>query len=377
MKKLIVFSAFVLLTAIILNSCGGGGGGSTPPFSQADLVGIWHVSILQTGPTVSTGAEPGWIRGTANIVSSGSISVPALYTSGSGTTSTPGPDGIVWTINPSTGIITEMSGTYATDFHGKLAANKQLIVGTATNLNSQATTTTVQFRIIQKIVSNPSYTISHIAGKNFTLHQIESGASGDWMHAEGFTDLVSSGPTTTVTLSTPITKPSGTSGGGSPGTLSIDSSGFVSLDSNATFKGLVSPDKTYMIGTETDVDNSNIYRLTVVQFTDPSTNFSLAEIAGNWHFHGLFGGGIPAWVYESLSFDATNSNVTMTSLLINGQEYGTPAPAPINIDEFGNLTDPTDDSLHGTLSLGKDMLVTTQSTTIIGSPGSMLGVTVK
>jgi hypothetical protein len=132
------------------------------------------VNILQTGPTVTTRLQPGWIRGVVHIVSSGSVSAPELYTSGSPTTPAPGPDGLFWKIDPSTGLISETVGTAQSDFTGKLASNKTLIVGPATGGDGA-----IQLRVLQKIDSAATYTISDIADKNFMIHQIESGASGD------------------------------------------------------------------------------------------------------------------------------------------------------------------------------------------------------
>jgi len=302
-RNSIAVALLLVAVASAFPACGGGGGGGggdntpAPPFSQSDLTGTWYVSILQSSQTLSGSAEPGWIRGTATVYSSGTISVPILETSkGTGA----GPTGVVWTIDPWTGIISESGGN--SDFHGKLAANKQLIVGTATNLNTQATTTTVQLRILQKMATSPTLTISDIAGKTFMIHQIESGAGSEWMYAEGSTGPVYSGVTTTGTLLTPITKPSGTSLGGEIGLLSITPSGIMSLNTNSSFLGIVSPDKTYMISTETSAQDSSVYRLTVVQFTNPSTSYSLSDLAGTWRTHSILS--IGAWLYSTATIDA-------------------------------------------------------------------------
>jgi len=222
MKHYSLMGFMVLLMLFALSACGGGGGGSSPPppFSQADLTGSWYVSILQSNPTLSgSPKEPGWIRGIATVSSSGTISVPALETS-LGTTG-PGPTGVAWKIDPWTGIISESGASGNPDFHGKLAANKQLVVGTATNLNSTLSGTTVQLRVMQRIVTSATYTISDIANKTFMTHQIESGAGDDWMYADGSTGPVFSGMSTTGTLSM-TTMPSGTTPGSDIGALSIN-----------------------------------------------------------------------------------------------------------------------------------------------------------
>ena len=283
------FPSVVVLFLLMTLSCGGGGGGSSPPpFSQADLTGTWYVSILQAGPTLAGSAEPGWMRGIATMSSSGTISVPIMETNlGTG----PGPVGVVWTIDPWTGVISESSGTFPAgnpDFHGKLSANKQLVVGTATNQNSVSGSETVQLRIIQKIIPTfATYTISDIANKTFMIHQIESGDGSEWMYAEGSTGPVFSGVTTTGTLLSPITKPSGTSGGGVIEALSISPSGIMSLSSNSSFQGMVSPRNTYMVATETSAVDSTVYRLTVIQFKNAATSYSLSDLAGTWRNHSI------------------------------------------------------------------------------------------
>jgi hypothetical protein len=369
-KLILLFSSIMVL--LMLFACGGGGSGApppTPPYSQADLAGTWYAHNLQTGTAVSTGAEPGWMRGTVTIASSGTLSVPEVYTSTSPTTPVPGPNDLVWTIDPGTGLISETSGTYTTDFHAKLASGKDLIVGTATGNNG-----VMQLRILQKIDTNATYTVSDIADKTFALHQLESGVSLEWMHATGYTDPVTSEQTTTLTLSL-FTKPSITGGPLSPGTLSIDASGIVTASSNSSFHGLVSADKTYMIATETDSTFGDIYRITVAQFTDPAANFVLADVAGSWHMHGLVNG-FPAWLYQSLTVDDLGLATITSQVTSFGTSTNLPTPAYVSVDPDGTATVAGDPTLHGTFSSGKDMLVTTQTLTD-GGTFYMLGITVK
>jgi hypothetical protein len=366
------FPAVVVLFLFITLSCGGGGGGSSPPpFSQADLTGTWYVSILQASPTLAGSPEPGWIRGIATVSSSGTISVPIMETSLGPST---GPVGVVWTIDPWTGVISESSGTYPAgnpDFHGKLSANKQLVVGTATNLNTLASTTTVQLRIIQKIATSATYTVSDIADKTFMTHQIESGAGGEWMYAEGSTGPVFSGATTTGTLLSPMTYASGTTGGGAIGALSVNASGLVSLNSNSSFRGVVSVDKTYMIATETSVLDSNVFRLTVVQFKNPATIYSLSDLAGTWRNHSILSVG--AWLYSTATINSAGHG-TITDQ--HDSVIGTTAPYTFDLtmSSAGVFSDPTNTSAHSFLSPGKDLLVMTQT---IAGPGSFMAVMVK
>lgn len=369
MKQHSLMSALVLSMLMALCACSGGGGGaSPPPFSQADLTGAWYVSILQTSPSLSGSSEPGWIRGTATVSSSGTISVPVMETNlGPG----PGPTDVVWTIDPWTGIISESGASGNPDFHGKLAANKQLIVGTATNLNSSLTDTTVQLRVIQKIATNATYTISDITNKTFMIHQIEGGAGDVWMYAEGSTGTVFSGMSTTGTLSM-MTTPSGTSPGGDIGLLSISPSGIMSLSTNSSFKGMVSADKTYMIATENDKDDSSVHRLTVVQFKD-ATIYSLPDIAGAWRNHSILSAG--AWLYSTATLNTVGQGTITdehTSLsLATGPSY----TFDLTMSPDGVVSDPTTTSSHGFLSPSKDLFVMTQTITDI--PSSFMAIMVK
>ncbi len=282
-----------------------------------------------------------------------------------------GPTGVVWTIDPWTGIISESGAAGNPDFHGKLAANKQLIVGTATNLNTQATTTTVQFRILQKMASSPTYTISDIAGKTFMLHQIESGAGSEWMYAEGSTGPVYSGATTTGTLLSPITKPSGTSDGGVIGALSISASGIMTLNTNTWFRGMVSADKTYMVATETSATDSSVYRLSVVQFTNAATSYSLLDLAGTWRTHSILSAG--AWIYSTATIDALGHGTISDE---HNSLGGTTAPYTVDLTMVspGVISDPTNTTSHCFLSPSKDLAVMTQTIT---GPGSFMSVLVK
>jgi len=293
--------------------------------------------------------------------------------SSAGTVTSP-PTGVVWTIDPWTGIISE-SGTTAfanPDFHGKLASNKQLVVGTATNQNGMTTPSPIQFRVMQKLVSSPTYTTSDIAGKSFTMHQIESGAGSDWVHADGSVDLASN-----FTLSV-MTRPSGTTPGGpTAGRFLLDpATGLVTLSSNTYFQGILSPDKSYIVATETDPSISNLYRLTVVQIAKIGQPFTTSNVAGSWHFHGLIGG-IPAWIYQTVSIN-TLGHVTITSELTSmGTPTTLPTGATAQVDSAGNFTSSDDPTLHATLSSGKDMLVSTQTITTNSGSINMFGVIVK
>ncbi|MEJ2689755.1 MAG: hypothetical protein P8130_07355 [Deltaproteobacteria bacterium] len=365
-----VLLLLMLWTFFILSACGGGDS-SSQPFSQADLVGTWYINILQTGPAVTSG-EPGWMRGTADIDSTGHITITSFATSAAGTVLPADyPQGIVWTIDPATGMITE-TGTPSAgnpDFHGKLAANKQLIVGTATNQNASGGVNTAQLRIIQKIDPSVTYNADDLANKDFMMHQLSSGANDDWAYASGSTDVNG-----TATMPTMTTSSLGSIPGGTPGIIAVQpDTGLVTLDTNTSFEGMLSSDKTYFVATETDQGTGDIYRLTIVQILPSNPSFVTSDLAGSWHFHGL--ATIPAWVYEGLSIDASGLATITSQLDSAGTSTNDPIQVQLGIDSAGNVVDTGDATLHGTLSAGKDMIVTTQ--TLTGTSYNMLGVAVK
>ncbi len=350
-------ASLIFAALIVIPACGGGGGGgsSSPPFAQADLKGAWYVSILQSSQTLSGSSEPGWIRGQAMVDSAGNVDLPDLETSGG---PGPGPIGVVLTIDPWTGIISESGTGGNPDFHGKLAANKQLIVGTATNLNSLASTTTVQLRVMQKILSNVTYTMGDLADKNFMMHQLATGANSDWGYASGSTDS-----SAVVSITTLTTSSGSTSGPISVGTMSfLPGTGFVTMSTNSSFGGMMSPDKTYFVATETDQSNSGIFRLSIVQIQPLSPSFTISDIVGSWHFHGLVNN-LPAWVYQSLTVNSLGLATITSQLTSMGTNTNLPEPAYLSMDPDGIVTVPTDTTFHGSLSANKDLLVSTQTIT--------------
>lgn len=374
-KRNLVLSSLVLSALFILAGCGGddGGSSSSPPYSQADLTGTWYVSVLQTGATI-TGGEPGWIRGWATVDAFGNVIVTSLETKYGEADPSQLPWGIALSINASTGIISETSVTGSTfgnpDFHGKLASNKQLIVGTATNQNVGNGADTMQLRIMQKLVSGVTYSIADLKNKPFMMHQLASGTNTDWGYASGSTS-----GSAVVTIPT-ITTSSGPVAAGVVGTMSIHpGTGLVTMSTNSSFLGMMSPDKTYFVATETDQFDSTIYRLTIVQITPSSPSFITSDMAGSWHVHGLING-IPAWIYQTVSIDSLGLATITSQLSSQGTSTILPPPVTLTINGSGLVTLSSDTTFHGTLSAGKDMLVSTQTITD-GGFFPTLGVSVK
>ena len=50
-------------------------------FSQADLTGTWNFIRFAAGPDVTSGNEPGWMRGNATVAANGTVTVNSILDS--------------------------------------------------------------------------------------------------------------------------------------------------------------------------------------------------------------------------------------------------------------------------------------------------------
>jgi hypothetical protein len=169
-----------------------------------------------------------------------------------------------------------------------------------------------------------------------------------------------------------LTRPTGTSPGGEIGLLSVSPSGILTLSTNTWFKGIVSPDRTYMVATETSAVIANLWRLTVVQFNDPLTTYTLSDIAGTWRNHSIMSFG--AWLYSTATINAIGHGTITdehTSLsLATGPSY----TIALAMSSPGVYSEPSNTTSHSFLSPTKDLFVMTQT---IPGPGSFMAVLVK
>jgi hypothetical protein len=221
--------------------------------------------------------------------------------------------GSLITIDSSTGDLGWSAGTSLSPFHGRLASNKQLIVGTTSPYSGPYPPNGAQIYIMQKRVPNLTYSASDITNKSLVVSQIESGDShSNWMYARGSTDASAVVSMPVITLSTGAVP-----GGANLGVLMINQvSGLITLSTNTWFQGMMSPDKTYIVSTETDTMHVNNHRLMVIQIRNTAPIFSQADIAGTFVYHGITTH--LGWTYAPQVIGQTG-NVTVTSFVSNFQ----------------------------------------------------------
>jgi hypothetical protein len=327
-----------------------------PTFSQADLTGIWNIRVTLGG------TNPGWYSVTANVDSSGNVSV---LNSG-GTVPQPwNPSIPSLSISTGTGatagVVTETGTGSETTFHGKMSSGKNLIVGTSTQGTSFA------LHIFVKREPGITYSSADLANKTFGYHRIYTGASNFWEKATGSTNAsrqitLASLEDTSGTLSLP---PSNYT------TLSVDGTGLVTIGNEPTFAGVMSSDKKIIVGTSTDAAGK--YSLRIIQMTGQT--YMQADLAGTIVPHAFISTAASAWAYATRDVDLLG-NETFTSFL--GSDGGTSFGDPflIIIDGAGNISLPGDTNSHGgMLSYGKDLLVRVGDSGT--APGSYVEITVQ
>jgi hypothetical protein len=93
-------------------------------------------------------------------------------------------------------------------------------------------------------------------------------------------------------------------------------------------------------------------------------DFGVGDLAGPWQLHGLISGDNPdqhpGWFWMSLEFDA-DGNASATSTIhdsLGNTDYS-PTLQGFAFDRFGHLTYEGIDSFQGTMSIDKDLIVTT------------------
>jgi hypothetical protein len=254
-SKLFSFVIIGFLMLFII-ACSGGGSDRViaSPFSQSDLTGTWVLHSLAAG----IGSR--WSYQSATIDSSGNLTFSSCNDSSNSATC-PSPGTVTWTINPATGVITASGSGAEPNAYMTMTSNKNFIAGT----NGISGGSWAQIRIIQK-VTGTTYSSTDLQSQNFVFHQLTSadGTDNAWKYGTGSTD--SSGA---ITISSEAT-PSGTATPGSIGeTMSVDSNGAVTMTGGVggmdSFNGFLSDDKKTIAGTYTD-ENGN-YNLMIIQIT--------------------------------------------------------------------------------------------------------------
>jgi hypothetical protein len=333
----------IFLAAGVLLACGGGSKApETTTYAQADLAGTWDFVML------ATSAYPGWERTTATLDATGAVSVVSFLDDQGHTTS--GAADVVLKVDGDGAVTQTFSGS-PFPLHGFLARSKKLVAAVYTR-----TTLTYSLVVGRKRDAGVTWSNADIRDRTFALHSLREGVDG-WRYGVG-----AIGSNGVVTITSAI-GPSLTSVASPPpdgATLSVDGEGFVS--DGGSFHGFLTDDKDTIFAVHTD---NGRYVFTVLQFTGGT--FAQRDLAGTWGFSSISTNAWPIWQTGKLAIDAAGAG-TFPSYL---DSSGAPKPngATYLLDPEGLITISNNPSYRGTLALGHDMYVRTQTYGLAGRYG--------
>ena len=312
-------------------------------FSQADLTGTWKVNMLSTS---SDNTDNGWTRATGTVDGSGNVTVTSVLNSDGTTT---GPAGTLQWIIDGSGVVSETGTSAGDNVHMTMTSNKNFIAGTEGGFGRHV------LRVIQKVVSGTSYSNADLQSKSFVFHSLMVGADNTWHRQDGTTDA--SGM---MSLANDI-GPGGDSGPqANAGTISVNSSGTVTVDTLPGFEGFLSADKKTIVATFTETDAGGTwYQLMIIQITGQT--YAAADLVGTSSSHVLGVGNANFWSHYTAT-GAVGGVITFSSYL--DSSVGTTAPSAVtaSITSAGTVTlsDPSF-QFHGTMSDDKKFTVATQT----------------
>lgn len=312
-------------------------------YTQADLTGAWRINMLRTGST------DGWLRATGTLDSSGLMTASSFLDS-TGNSTPPAAGSIQWTMSGS-GVISETGVNAGSLVHMTMTSNKNFIAGTGSDGNSQ-------LRIIQKVVPGTVYSPADLQNKTFVYHMLSVGAQTKWAYGAGTIDGTGLITTTSETDSAgPVTP-------GTQGTLSVDSSGVVTMDSGmTTYSGFLSDDKKTIVGTYTDnAGSGDRFRLMVIQITG-QTYTAGALPAGTIAAHMLAAGAAPAplWLHDTITI-SSGGVMTFSDWVSNNVGFTAPGTTMTGtISASGTVSVAENPTFHGQVSHDGKFTVGTQT----------------
>jgi hypothetical protein len=277
---------------------------SAATFTQADLTGTWRMNMLRKGLN-SSGTTPRneWARARITIDASGVASCLS-YTDSTGVTTCPAPFDMTFTMDETTGVITETgtSGSNAGTNHMTMTLNKNFIAQTATNGGGPYYN--YQLMTAQKEVAGTSYSADDVKSKSLVYHQLRVGSDNEWEYGTATTDA-----TGLITV-TSATGPSGPRTAGTVGTFSLGSNGVITVSggdpSMATFQGFLSDDKKTIVGTQTDSGSGyTVYGLFIFQITGQTyTPGTIPAQTSAVHMLGVGASNAAFWVHYTNTVDS-------------------------------------------------------------------------
>ncbi|MFA5322283.1 MAG: carboxypeptidase regulatory-like domain-containing protein [Smithella sp.] len=306
---------------------------ATSTYYQSDLTGKWKIQQL----TADSSSQ--WMRAVVDVDASGVVTCETYEDSDGGTICSDPDDltclDLTWTIDED-GKITESGEHASTDM--TMASNKNFIAGTGS------------LRIAQKIDSSTVFSSADLNDKSFVHHRLKTGAANEWGYGEG---TVSSDGTMTITSET---TPSGSVTPGVIGTLSVDSTGVISLSGVSTFKGFIADDKKTLVATETD-DGDDV--LWIIQITGKTyIAGSLSDSVANVHM--LAGGTNPAPLSAYWTATTFGGTMVASNYWVSNSDLTAPVSSEPSINANGVITI-SGDTYHGQLSYDEKFIVGTKT----------------
>jgi hypothetical protein len=373
----LVLSIFITSISFLFIACGGGGGGGssdssggssgrsrgggdiTPPppdnyilmimqkadsgasFSLNDLEGTWNYHGLVSGD--SPQQPPRWYYGQVSINATGNITPITYFDSAGGTT----PPFYSSFYIASDGIVTDQA-----DAHGAMNLGKDLIVINKSDAG-------FHLQVLQKS-GGSGFSDSDFEGI-WNNHCIVSGDSPQWFGWErGKLDIDVNGLFAFIYyLSSDPNRPTAF-----PLEFDVDPTGIVTsyaTDISNSFHGAMNSGKNLVVGIKNDARGG--YKLCALQKTDSAVNFTLNDLEFTWNFHGISTGDYPhwtGWFNGQLTADA-NGIITQISYTDSSGGLTPPFDSPLDITSEGILTDQANSSFHGTMNIGKDLIITTMN----------------
>ena len=315
-------------------------------FSQADLAGTWVVHALK--------ADGGgkWYYFTATVDVDGNVTPSSCNDSTSNTTCPSGT--LKWTINSTTGVITE-GGTLAdTSVHMTMASNKTFIAGTSSGGGSNS----VMKIALKEGGVGSGYKNADLQSQSFVFHQLYVGGELSWYYGAGSTD---SGGVITISSQNCSSGSSCGSTGVTSMTMTVDSNGFVTNSGDSSWQhGFLSADKRTIVAVLTD---TSTYGLMFIQVTTGQSS-AVSQVAGTSYGHMLDSGTSPYWKYLTMSITSGGAVTFPGGWDTNGTESIPTGTATMSIGLSGNatITPPSGTSdFNGQLSYDGTFMVATET----------------
>ena len=335
---------------------------------QAELAGTWDLVELGTNDV------PGWYAASISVAADGRVAILSNVDD-TGDTTLPGPGYDARLLVDASRTVTLVGADGSPTLHGTLAASKTLIVAGETI--NPAAPAVYGLVVVRKRVPGVTFSAGDAAGFPFALHTLQVGAAVGWQVGEGSTDASRRITVDTMldaagTSCSPTSTPCGLD---AFDTIQVDANGLVTTALDASFHGVMTPDKNAIFAVSTtDVAPPQTYQLLAILRTGGT--FAAGDLAGRYGVHSLTCGPTGAsssWFHGDVSVDAAGALTFHDYVSSNGA--ATPTGVSFAFDPatgaFTQVT-PTNPGFHGRLSRGKDLYVRTSGSS--GSPSLAIAV---